>query len=179
MPYVGTLIGDKVVVFDLGQSKQLYALGYFGKPVGESKPREFKSPLELSLVEAVYLTRRQDLRVLYQGEFLDPEELASIAQERVSKFSILSLVYEDLREKGFVVRSGIKFGADFSVYTVGPGIEHAPYLVIGLDIGQEIPASELMGFGRLSHSVKKRLILALVDEKARRLKYITFKWERV
>jgi tRNA-intron endonuclease len=88
-------------------------------------------------------------------------------------------VYEDLREKGFIVRSGVKYGADFAVYTLGPGLEHAPYVVIAVDIDEEITPHELLSFGRVSHSTRKRLVLALVDRKSESVRYIMFKWVKM
>ncbi|BBD71791.1 tRNA-intron lyase [Sulfodiicoccus acidiphilus] len=179
MPCTGNLLGERVVVFDIDEAKQLYNKGYFGKPLGESKPREIKSPLELSLIESVYLMKKGELKVVRNRTPLSVEELIDLASTKVSRFNVLNFVYENLRDKGFIVRSGIKFGADYAIYTIGPGVEHAPYLVVALDAASQISVNELMGFGRVSHSVKKRLILALVDEKAKWVRYITFKWERM
>jgi len=38
-------------------------------------------------------------------------------------------VYKDLRDKGFIIKPGLKYGADFSVYEKGsrPGDEHSKW----------------------------------------------------
>ncbi|TMI37988.1 tRNA-intron lyase, partial [Candidatus Bathyarchaeota archaeon] len=51
--------------------------------------------------------------------------LLGAARETYRGFSAAYQVYKDLREKGYVVTPGIKFGADFAVYEHGPGIDHA------------------------------------------------------
>ena len=40
------------------------------------------------------------------------------------------VVFKKLRDLGYIVTPGIKFGCDFAVYEHGPGLRnHAPYLV--------------------------------------------------
>ena len=39
------------------------------------------------------------------------------------------MVYRELRDRGYIVTPGIKFGSDFAVYEHGPGIDHAPYII--------------------------------------------------
>ncbi len=79
-------------------------------------------------------------------------------------------VYRDLRERGYVVRSGAKYGADFRVYEKGVkpsrsgSREHSKYLVWVLDQDARLPLTTLIGINRIAHSVKKRLLLALVDK---------------
>jgi len=175
----GTLLSDRVVVFDLREAKELYSLGFYGKPLGENKPREVKSPLELSLIEALYLQSKGMLEVIYGDRKLTTNELKAVGNSKSQRFDQLYYVYRDLRDKGYVVRSGAKYGSDFAVYTVGPGVEHAPYLVTVVDVRAKLSPTELMGFGRVSHSVRKRLILAFVDAERERVEYVTFKWERV
>ena len=53
------LVGDRGIVWDPEHGMKLYEEGYFGQPVGIRKPKSsvFNKPLELSLIECVYLTR--------------------------------------------------------------------------------------------------------------------------
>ena len=83
-------------------------------------------------------------------------------------------VYRDLRDRGLVVRPGLKFGADFAVYRHGPGIDHAPFLVNVVDPGEEVDAGEILRAARLSHSVRKTLTVAV--ERGGDVEYIMFKW---
>ena len=53
-------------------------------------------------------------------------------------FDIKYLVFKKLRDVGYVVSPGIKFGCDFAVYEHGPGIDHAPYLVQVVDNRHDI-----------------------------------------
>ncbi|MCH4814620.1 MAG: tRNA-intron lyase [Saccharolobus sp.] len=177
------LVGSKVLIPNVDESRYIYSNGFYGKPIGISKPKGPKDiirPLELSLIESVYLAKKGLIRVIDKnGEILEYEKLYEYSSKIINKFDIMYRVYEDLREKGFIVRSGVKYGADFAVYTLGPGLEHAPYVVIAVDIDEEITPHELLSFGRVSHSTRKRLVLALVDRKSESVRYIMFKWVKM
>ena len=76
-------------------------------------------------------------------------------------------VYKDLRDRGFTVKSGAKYGADFRVYDKGVSIKervHSKYLVWVMDQDERLPLKTLVGINRIAHSVKKRLLLAIVDK---------------
>jgi len=79
-------------------------------------------------------------------------------------------VYRDLRIKGYVVKSGAKYGADFRVYEKGvkpshkEKREHSKYLVWVKGQDEKFEIKTLLGINRVSHSVKKRLIISIVDK---------------
>ncbi len=179
----GILLENRVVVLDPKDAREIYEKGFFGKPLGVPKPKEpeeLDRPLELSLVESLYLMENLGLEVVdLNGKRVANDEFMKHALATVDRFNVLYAVYSDLRKKKFVVRSGIKFGADFAVYTMGPGIEHAPFVVIALDINNEISPLELMSFGRVSHSTRKTLVLAMVDVEKELIKYTMFKWVKM
>ncbi|MQL54680.1 tRNA-intron lyase [Acidianus ambivalens] len=183
MSIKGYLFGDKIVIFDINDSKKLYSTGFYGKPLGINKPKkaeDIKYPLELSLIEGLYLLKKGEIEVIYNGNKLNENDLYEIGRKNIARFDSLFTVYSDLRNKGFVVRSGIKFGADFAIYTLGPGIEHAPYVVIVLDANSTLLANELMSFGRVSHSTRKKLILAIVNVLSpKNIRYVMFKWVKL
>lgn len=179
MKVKGVLVGIKVVILDHEQARKIFSAGYYGKPVGIRKPRspEFNAPLELSLVEALYLVEKGILDVEdVKGNRIDYGRLLEYAQRYIPRFKPLYLVYRDLREKGFIVRSGLKFGADYAVYELGPGIDHAPYLVHVMPLNETIDPIEIVRAGRLSHSVRKSFIIAAVNPQQNKIKYVMFKW---
>jgi tRNA-intron endonuclease len=73
----------------------------------------------------------------------------------------------------------MKFGTDFTVYELGPGLEHAPYVVTVASASDRLKAVDIVGLGRLSHSVRKKSVLAIVDEEKSSVNYIVFKWVKV
>uniref|UniRef100_A0A7J3ZL69 tRNA-intron lyase n=1 Tax=Fervidicoccus fontis TaxID=683846 RepID=A0A7J3ZL69_9CREN len=159
-------MGIRAIVPDASKASELYRNGFFGKPFGIKKPGplEYREVLELSLVEALYLVEKGKLEV-YSEDSKSPlsfEELVKHAEERIPEFKMLYEVYKDLREKGYVVRSGLKFGSDYSLYKEGPGIDHAPFLVHVFKSDAIIDPIEIVRAGRLSHSVRKKFIIAVI-----------------
>jgi len=160
----GVLIGLRVIVPNPDEASELYIKGVYGKPFGIKKPglQKYNDVLELSLFEALYLLENNSIKIENaDGKKLSVEELRKISLERIPDFQELYDVYRDFRKKGFIVRSGMKFGSDFSLYKTAPGIEHAPYLVAVFKKDSEIDPVELIRAGRLSHSVRKKFIIAV------------------
>ncbi|MGC8675529.1 tRNA-intron lyase [Fervidicoccus sp.] len=175
--FIGHLVGLKVLIKDTKIASKIYMDGFYGKPFGIKKPerREYNEVLELSLVEALYLVEKGKLSVLNsEGKEMSFDELLNEAYNRIKSFKSLYIIYRDLREKGYVVRSGLKFGSDYSLYRHGPGIEHAPYLIHVYEGDEIIDPIELVRMGRLSHSVKKKFMLGIVRNGIPN--YILFKW---
>ncbi|MEM3047490.1 MAG: tRNA-intron lyase, partial [Candidatus Bathyarchaeia archaeon] len=127
------LLGDRLIVWDPAEGSELYKAGYFGKPVGIAKPKtaEFDVPLLLDPMEGYYLAETKRLNVVDQftGKRITQAGLKRCARKAIDQFDAKYKVYSDLRRKGYVVTTGIKFGCDFAVYEHGPGIDHAPYMV--------------------------------------------------
>lgn len=76
------------------------------------------------------------------------------------------VAYSALRDRGCVPRSGLKFGADFRVYTDvasanDPG--HSSFLVEVVDHDADVTARTLSRAVRLAGGVRKRHVFALVD----------------
>ncbi|HID15853.1 MAG TPA: tRNA-intron lyase, partial [Candidatus Atribacteria bacterium] len=55
-------------------------------------------------------------------------------------------------------------------------IDHAPFLVEVLPIKSSLDPIEIVTAGRLSHSVRKRFIIATTDPLTRKITYYMFKW---
>ncbi|MEZ0394071.1 MAG: tRNA-intron lyase [Desulfurococcaceae archaeon] len=175
----GFLLYNRIIVPEVSCANQLYWTGYYGTFLGIQKPRnkEVKAPLELSLIEGLYLASVGALEVVDEhGKKLTLDELRKTATQRVEDFNSLHLVYADLRRRGFVVRKGLKFGCDFLVYRYGPGIDHAPFGVEIVKPDEEIDPIELVRIGRLLHSVKKKLLLAVPGKGTEEVRYLLLKW---
>ncbi len=173
------IVENKVVVWNPADGSTLYGHGFFGKPLGIRKPKttEFDRPSQLSLFEAQYLLRKGILEV-YAEDAQHPiseHELVTIAETQHKNFTRKYQVYEDLRKRGFVIRPGLKFGADFAVYEHGPGIDHSLFIVEVVADSHEISAIEVVRAGRLATSVRKRFVLATPTETGK-VKYFTFSW---
>ena len=110
----GRLFENRIVIWDIETSRRLFRDGYYGKPLGIPKPKdfEFNAPLILDLMEAYYLAKKKVLRVeSEEGERLGAEEMEKICVRSYTDFPEKYLVYRHLREAGYVVTPGIKFGS--------------------------------------------------------------------
>lgn len=175
----GYLVGDSVIVTDLNSSRVIYSEGFYGTPIGVEKPKgaDFEAPLKLSLVEALYLMEKGVLEIKrLSGESVSLEEFRKIIEAN-EELKLLYRVYKDLRDRGLVVRSGLKYGSDFTVYKLGPGLEHAPYVLHVYKGSERLDPTEIVRAGRLSHSVRKTFILAYPSSDGRVI-YLMFDWVR-
>ena len=84
-----------------------------------------------------------------------------------------------MREKGYVVKTALKFGADFRVYEKGrrPGKSHAKWIVFADRETNKTSWQEFSAKNRVAHSTKKRLLLAIVDEESD-VSYYEINWVR-
>ena len=172
------LLENHVIVWNFEEGSKLYKEGFYGKPLGIRKPKsfEFNRPLELSLFEALYLITKNKIEVHDQisGKLLDEEKILEIACKNFGEFEEKYQVYYDLRERGYIVRPGLKFGADFAVYEHGPGIDHAPFIVHCLQNNTSISSIEMVRAGRLATTVRKKFIIA--TKTMGKVVYYMFTW---
>jgi tRNA-intron endonuclease len=172
------LVGDRLIVWDFENSRRIFKLGYFGKPVGIPKPKnsEFDAPLSLDLIEGLYLLRNGTIKVVRGKKNISSSSLERLADKLHEGFRMKYLVYDDLRRKQFVVTPGIKFGCDFGVYEHGPGIDHAPFLVSVTSDEAFMTAPDFVRAGRLATTVKKRFVFAVVNMARKEITYVVSKW---
>lgn len=179
--YTGQLIENRIFIHDIIESRDLFSEGYYGKPLGISKPKsfDFDSQLVLDLIEGYYLFVNNKLDIIKNnGKRISLKEITNICKRQYTDFEVKYIVFESLRDKGYVVSPGIKFGCDFAVYIHGPGIDHAPFLVKVLKPSQKISGVDIVLAGRLATTVKKQFILAIVELEGKSIKFIGFDWWR-
>jgi tRNA-intron endonuclease len=151
----GRLQGDKV---RLGpEALELYEQGYFGHPYGRG--------LELSLVEAAYLLDRSRIRVFSDEGELEFQEFFQLSSSLEKGFEFRYVVYKDLRERGYYVQPG---RPDFRVYPRGghPGKTAAEFYVYVISERMPLSLREILEPLRLAGQMRKRLMLAVVDEES-------------
>jgi len=176
---VELLKDTRLIVWSIKDSRKLYLEGFYGKPLGNARPKEdFDEPLILDPIEGVYLLEKDRIRVL-SGEKKKNISLSSLIKKTkltLDNFESKYKIYKDLREKNFIVTPGIKYGCDFAVYNKGPGIDHAPFIIQVKDGSEKLSAAEIVKAGRLATTVRKTFIIAVIDKE--QIKYLEFKWWR-
>jgi len=172
-----SLEGHRIVIWSPEDGYLLFEAGFFGKPLGIRKPKlyRYKVPYELSFYDGLYLLDRNVIRIFRDSKKVNRKTLISIARLVIDDFDAKYRVYEDLRNKGFIVKPGLKYGADFVVYVYGPGIDHSPFVVSVFSRKVELKGQDFLRSGRLSWSVRKRWVLACVSNVIR---YFVFEWDK-
>ncbi len=157
-PIAAHLLEDRVTVLDEADAARLHADGFHGKMVGRR--------LQLSLIEAAHLLQAGAIEVR-RGDTNRKVLLAALlaqARRLQPDFDLRLRVYEDLRTRGIVVKTGFKYGSHFRAYEGDPDRTHAKYLVHALPAGHKGMWPEVSRAVRLAHGVKKELLFAAVGD---------------
>lgn len=180
--FTAELIENRLVVWDSKEGSELFKLGFYGKPVGIPKPKtaEFDAPLNIDLTEGLYLLEKGLIKVVRgpKKRRVSAKKLREHAARVYDEFDLNYMVYRNLREQGYVVLPGIKFGCEYAVYEHGPGMEHAPYMVSVKASSESITSTDIVRAGRLATTVRKRFIIAVPNPKTEEVQYLMFKWFR-
>ncbi len=172
---VELLADGRLVVWSTEDSRSLFNTDFYGKPLGNPKPKEdFDEPLILDLIEGIYLLEKKMVIIRSSKHKMTVAGLRKVAREKLEGFDAKYRVYNDLREKGFVVTPGLKYGCDFAVYEHGPGIDHAPYIIQVMSREDQMSALEIVKAGRLASTVRKTFIAAIPERDG--VEYLEFKW---
>jgi tRNA-intron endonuclease, archaea type len=176
----GKLVENRIIIQNIEKSRYLFGNGYYGKPLGIPKPKgtNFESPLILDLIESYYLIQKGELQITLNDKVLSLKDLKIICKKQYDKFDSKYVVFQNLRNQGYIVSPGIKFGCDFAVYERGPGVDHAPFLIQVLTKEELITASTIVLVGRLATTVKKQFIIAIPRIRDRTVEFIGFEWWR-
>jgi len=138
----------------------------YGKPIG--------GRLELSFVEALYLLEKGRIRLTKAGKAIKFDALMELALKKDRRIHEKYVVFADLRNSGLVAKTGFKFGCDFRVYQRGVSVkrgpkeasEHTKWIVFAVPEDYRCSFTELSRAVRLAHSIRARMLWALVDNEA-------------
>jgi tRNA-intron endonuclease, archaea type len=151
------------------EAYSLYQKSHFGEP-SEDK-------IQYSLAEALFLFQKGKLEVFSNKKKLSKTDFINKIRKIDKKIQIKYPVFKDLRERGYIVKSALKFGADFRVYDKGsnPGEKHAKWVVFCDHETKKLTWHDFSAKNRIAHSTKKNLLLAIVDEEGD-VSYYEVKW---
>ncbi len=166
--------GKCAVTENSAQAKELNKESGYGAILPDGR-------LQLALHEAAHLLEREKIIVLdKEGKKISEEEILKIGRRKEQKFDERYAVYKDMRNRGFIVQTALKFGADFRVYSKGkkPGQEHSKWIVYTAREGEKLTWREYSAKNRVAHSVKKKLLLAIIDDQGE-VSYWESEWVRL
>lgn len=169
----GELIEDRVIVSG-EDAVSLYDEHGYGKPIPEDKPKR----VELDLIEAAYLAEKEKLKVFRKEDSkkkaVEVEDMMRVGAKSVNEFHPQLMVFKDLRERGYLVKTGFKFGAHFRVYERGVRLkrgpkaehEHTKWVVHAVAEESAFSLPELSRAVRLAHNIRATFIWAVVDKES-------------
>ncbi|MGM5484611.1 MAG: tRNA-intron lyase [Nanobdellota archaeon] len=149
---------DAVITEDSDDARDLYNESSFGTLFGKK--------VQLSIYEALYLVEKKKLSVKDgRGKEYSFDRLFRKAKRREKDFWVKYCVFRDFRNRGYVIKTALKFGAEFRVYDRGikPGEDHAKWVVYPVHERRELTWHDFSAKNRVAHSTKKRLLIGIVD----------------
>jgi tRNA-intron endonuclease len=175
----GELIENRVIIWDK-ESVVLYDEKGYGKP----QPEENPDRLELDLVEAAFLLEKGKIKVYKKEEgkkvWIDLQSLMEYAVKNVNQFQTQFVVYRDLRDRGYLVKTGYIFGCHFRVYERGVKLkrgpkaphEHTKFVVHCVPEEAAFSLPEMSRAVRLAHNIRATFVWAVTDKENKVTYYI-------
>jgi len=172
------LFKKRIIAQNCNESRQLLKKG-IGTLINDR--------IEYSFLETAYLHEKEQLIVLDKNaKSISKEELIKIFYKSEKDFVEKYTVYKDLFEKGYIVKSGLKFGAPFRVYEKDKfskdnqdrNNSHSKWLVFPLNIKKKLDIYGFFANNRVAHSTKKKVLLAFVDDEGN-VSYYQTEWLKV
>jgi len=162
------IVGE-IISSNTSEAHALYKKSCFGEP------REGK--IQYSLSEVLFLVEKGKMEILSKGKEISKKDLMNKFRKIDKKIQIKYPVFRDLREKGYIIKTALKFGAEFRVYDKGarPGKKHARWIVFTEHESKKMTWHEFSAKNRVAHSTKKNLLLAIVDEEGD-ISYYEVRW---
>lgn len=159
------LTGSRARIFDEEEAEKIYSKKYYGKYAEDEI-------LELSLSETMHLIDRDIVELKDEEEKLSAKEAYERFSSIDSNFSKKYDVYSDLRERGYIVKSGFKFGTHFRVYPRGANPykegdktqkDHTKWIVHAVRENEDIGFEEISRAVRLAHNIRAKMLWGVVD----------------
>ncbi len=164
---------DIVTTENSDQSRELYNQSRYGVIINNGK-------IQLSLIEVAYLLEKGVIGLVStSNRKIDFEKFIKKAIKLEPNFWTRYCVFKDIRNRGYIIKTALKFGADFRVYDRGikPGEDHAKWIVYPVQEASALTWYEFSAKNRVAHSTKKRLLIAVLDAE-NDVTYWEIKWTR-
>ena len=162
-----------VVTENSNEARELYNQSRYGTLTHDNR-------VKLSLIEAHYLIEKDKLALVSKsGKKIASDAFIKKAMKLEPNFKIRYAVFKDIRNRGYIIKTALKFGADFRIYDRGvkPGEDHAKWIVFPVHEASTLTWYEFSAKNRVAHSTKKRLLMAIVDDEDD-ITYYEIAWTR-
>ena len=163
----GSFSGSRVLITDSDDAEEVHDEHYYGKYNDDV--------LELSMVEAFHLKDRDLIDIVIDGEKVSQEEALDVFSSEDEEFYHKLQAYSDLRERGFIVKTGFKFGTHFRVYPRGVNPyqagkkkqrQHTKWVVHAVPENETLSFQEMSRAVRLANNIRATMLWAVVDSES-------------
>ncbi|RLG14894.1 MAG: tRNA-intron lyase [Candidatus Nanohalarchaeota archaeon] len=169
-PIEALFLDENVYIFKEKDAQIIHDEKYFGKYIEFNN----KNVLQLSVEETLFLIEleRIVLKDNSAGKILTFEKFYAICSKDARELYQKYRVYRDLRKRGYIVKSGFKFGTHFRVYDKGVNPykqgdkskkEHTKYNVHAVSENDVFAYYEVSRYVRLSHNIRSVALMGVVD----------------
>ncbi len=136
---------------------------------GEKK----NSRIEYAPIEALYLMQEKKMQLFSKAKPISFESMLKKVKKTDTKIETKLSVFSDLRKKGYVLKTALKYGAEFRIYNKGenPRTAHARWVLYTSREHDVLNWHDFTAKNRVAHSSKKNLLLAIVDDEGDILYY--------
>ena len=102
------LVENRLIVWNIEDSRKLFSSGYYGKPIGIPKPKfdEIDVPLILDLIEGLYLLEIKRITIHKEKKKITIKDMVEICKKEYHDFDKKYLVYKNFRDKGYIINPG-------------------------------------------------------------------------
>ena len=165
------LLGRVVTAENKTEAKELYSKSRFGE-IKEGK-------VQYSLVETLYLIEKKKLAIKEGRKAIKQDDFIKIATKLEKNFWVKYIVFRDMRDRGYILKTALKFGADYRVYDRGvkPGEDHAKWILFPVAESKSFTWYTFSAMNRVAHSTKKNLLVGIVDSE-NDVTYYEIKWTK-
>lgn len=155
---VKAIFAQENVFSNTTEAMDLYGQSRYGELI--------EGKVHYSLSEALYLVEKGKMDVFIGRKKLSFENLLQKAKKIDEKMQTKYSVFRDLRNRGYIVKTALKFGAEFRVYNKGifPGEDHARWVLYPVHESQGLTWHEFAAKNRVAHSTKKNLLIGILDD---------------
>ena len=166
------LVGNKVFS-NSNEAVKYFERGHFGEKDSEK--------IIYMLEEAFFLVEDGKMNILSSSyKKLKKNEVLKKMIRIDKKFLTKYAVFKDLKKKSYIVKSALKFGADFRVYEKGKkiGKGHSKWICFASDENKSLRWQEFSSMNRVAHSTKKNLLVGIVDQE-NDVSYYEVSWKKI
>jgi tRNA-intron endonuclease len=163
------LISEKITSNTV-EAQSLLSTSQFGE--------KFEDKILYSPPEAFFLMQDKKMEIFdIKNKRLEEKEILKKFCQIDRNFLTKYIIFKDLRKKGYIVKTALKFGAEFRVYEKGKKISetHSKWICFPVSENSKFSWQDFSAKTRVAHSTKKNLLIAITDEEAN-VSYYEIKW---